>query len=139
MATNMIKLTMSLLLVGFASSDNTGPNFVIFFADDFGWGDLHSYGHPTQEKGRIDEMADNGIRFTQWYSAESLCTPSRMGMMTGRMPTRMGMGHTVFAPGGNTALPANETTIAERLVPLGYKTGMAGKWHLGINKENYND
>ena len=58
-------------------------NFVVLFADDFGWGDLASYGHPTQERGRIDQLADDGVRFTQWYSSESICTPSRMGLVTG--------------------------------------------------------
>ena len=108
----------------------TKPNFLMLFADDFGWGDLHSYGHPTQEKGRIDEMAEQGIRLTQWYSAESVCTPSRMGLMTGRLPTRMGMAHTVFSPSRSDALPHDDLTIAERLRPLGYVSGMAGDAHL---------
>jgi len=79
------------------------------------------------------------VRFTQWYAAESICTPSRMGLMTGRMPTRMGMAHTVFGPAGSEALPLTDPTLAEALKPLGYMTGMAGKWHLGINKAAYND
>ena len=119
--------------VGQSAADAaTKPNFLMLFADDFGWGDLHSYGHPTQEKGRIDEMAEQGIRFTQWYSAESVCTPSRMGLMTGRLPTRMGMAHTVFSPSRSDALPHDDLTIAERLRPLGYVSGMAGDAHLFV-------
>jgi arylsulfatase A-like enzyme len=133
------------------------PNFIMFFADgkaclryliniisylcmpDFGWGDLHSYGHPTQERGRIDEMAEQGIRFTQWYSSESLCTPSRAGLMTGRMPTRMGWDHSVFSPGKSQSLPKDDPTIAEVLKPFGYTSGMSGKWHLGINNHSNTD
>ncbi len=78
-------------------------------------------------------LPPTGIRFTQWYSAESVCTPSRMAWMTGRMPTRFGMQHTVFSPHRSDALPLDERTLAEALKAKGYVTGMAGKWHLGIN------
>ena len=66
-----------------ANAGEPKTNFVVLFADDFGWGDLSSFGHPTQEPGHLDEMATSGAHFTQWYSAESICTPSRMGLMTG--------------------------------------------------------
>jgi len=59
------------------------PNIVIFIADDLGWGDLSVFGHPTQEPGAVDRMAAEGIRFTQWYAAASLCTPSRSALLTG--------------------------------------------------------
>lgn len=59
------------------------PNFIIIYADDVGYGDLYSYGHPTQEKGPIDQMVDEGMKFTQWYSPASLCTPSRASLLTG--------------------------------------------------------
>ena len=66
------------------SSYGRRPNIIIFLADDMGWGDLASYGHPTQEEGPIDQMAKDGIRFTQWYAPASFCTPSRAAMLTGR-------------------------------------------------------
>ena len=59
------------------------PNVIIFNADDMGWGDLSSYGHPTQEWGAIDDMATNGMRFTNFYSPSSVCSPSRAGLFTG--------------------------------------------------------
>ena len=64
-------------------TDKRKPNFVVFYADDLGWADLASYGHPSQEFGPIDRMAMEGTRFTQWYSPDTLCTPSRTSLLTG--------------------------------------------------------
>ena len=61
----------------------SAPNIILFLADDLGWGDLAVFGHPTQEEGPIDQMAKEGIRFTQWYAAGSMCTPSRASLLTG--------------------------------------------------------
>ena len=72
-----------LLVIGKPSKRSSSPSIIMFLADDMGWGDLSSFGHPTQEFGEIDQMAAEGIRFTQWYAAAPLCTPSRTALLTG--------------------------------------------------------
>src|SRR5215468_10320203 len=67
------------------------PNFVIIFADDLGYGDLACYGHPTIKTPNLDRMAREGMKFTQFYSAAEVCTPSRGGLLTGRLPPRNGL------------------------------------------------
>ncbi|XP_780034.3 LOW QUALITY PROTEIN: arylsulfatase [Strongylocentrotus purpuratus] len=117
------------------------PNVILMVADDMGVGDLTSYGHPTQEPGFIDEMAAKGLRFTNGYVGDSVCTPSRSAIMTGRLPIRIGTyGETrVFLPWTTTGLPKSEITIAEAMKAAGYATGMVGKWHLGINEKTPSD
>ena len=67
------------------------PNFIIIFADDLGYGDLGSYGHPTINTPSLDKMADEGMRLTQFYVGSSICTPSRAALLTGKLPIRTGM------------------------------------------------
>jgi len=110
------------------------PNFVILFADDLGYGDLRCYGHPTIRTPNLDRMAAEGMRFTQFYSAASVCTPSRAALLTGRLPIRSGMcsdKHRVLFPGSPGGLPDSEITLAEALKTKGYATACIGKWHLG--------
>lgn len=110
------------------------PNIVIIFADDMGYGDLGAYGHPTIRTPNLDQMADEGMRFTQFYAAASVCTPSRAALLTGRLPIRSGMAGgeaRVLFPDSVNGLPAEEITIAEALREQGYATAAVGKWHLG--------
>ncbi|MEZ5939834.1 MAG: sulfatase [Planctomycetaceae bacterium] len=116
------------------AAETKKPNFVIIFADDLGYGDLSCYGHPTIRTPNLDRMAAEGMRFTQFYSAASVCTPSRAGLMTGRLPVRNGMcsdKRRVLFPNSKSGLPAEEVTLAEALRDVGYKSGCFGKWHLG--------
>lgn len=110
------------------------PNFVVIFCDDLGYGDLACFGHPTIATPHLDRMAAEGMKFTQFYSAAPVCTPSRAALMTGRLPLRNGMcsnKRRVLFPDSKGGLPAEEITIAEALQANGYATACVGKWHLG--------
>jgi arylsulfatase A len=114
------------------------PNVVVIFADDLGYGDLGCYGHPTMRTPRLDRMAREGMRFTSFYVAASVCTPSRAGLLTGRYPVRSGMASAqrrVLFPDSAGGLPPSEITIAELLKGAGYVTACIGKWHLGHRPE----
>ncbi len=116
------------------SSDNAPPNIVVIFADDLGYGDLGCFGHPTIRTPNLNRMADEGMRFTQFYSAAPVCTPSRAALLTGRLPIRSGMCSNirrVLFPDSAKGIPASEITLAEALKSKGYATACVGKWHLG--------
>ncbi|MBX2874647.1 MAG: sulfatase [Saprospiraceae bacterium] len=110
------------------------PNIIIIFADDLGYGDLGTYGNPTIRTPHLDRMAEEGLKFFQFYSGASVCTPSRAALLTGRLPIRSGMVSDrirVLFPFSYQGLPAEEITLAEALKEQGYHTGIVGKWHLG--------
>jgi arylsulfatase A-like enzyme len=106
------------------------PNIVLIYADDLGYGDLGCYGNPTIRTPHLDRLAAEGMRFTQFYSAAPLCSPSRAALLSGRYPVRSGINFVLF-PDSQGGLPESETTIAEMLRPRGYATQVVGKWHLG--------
>jgi arylsulfatase A len=106
------------------------PNIIMILADDLGYGDLSSFGAKGIKTPHIDQLAADGIKFTQFYSASPVCTPSRAGLLTGRYSSRMGIRH-VFFFDAHDGMPQSEITIPEQLKQAGYHTGMVGKWHLG--------
>ena len=110
------------------------PNIIVLFADDLGYGELGCQGNLEIPTPHIDSIANNGVRFTDGYVAGPNCSPSRAGLLTGRIPTRFGyefnpIGAVNEHPG--IGLPAAEVTIAESLQNAGYTTGLIGKWHQG--------
>lgn len=116
------------------SSAPARPNVIVIYADDLGYGDLGCYGSPTIRTPALDRMAAEGMRFTDFYSAGEVCTPSRAALLTGRYPVRSGMagGRRVLFPESAGGLPPEEVTFAEALRGRGYVTAHIGKWHLGV-------
>jgi arylsulfatase A-like enzyme len=119
-----------------APAADTGrpPNVIVLYADDLGYGDLGCYGHPTIRTPNLDRMAAEGMRFTSFYSAAEVCTPSRAALLTGRYPIRSGMASNsrrVLFPNSAGGLPESEITLAEALSERSYATACIGKWHLG--------
>ncbi len=128
------------ILVLVAASQSAGqerradrPNFVLILADDLGYGDLASYGHPSFQTPYLDRMAAEGVRFTDFYVPMPYCAPSRASILTGRYPFRHGIvGNPTPDNGVNDyGLPASEVTIAQALKRQGYAATCIGKWHLG--------
>ena len=112
------------------------PNFILIFCDDLGYGDLGCYGSTKNRTPHIDQLAREGMRFTDFYSSSPVCTPSRASLMTGCYPRRVGMhedytGHWVLIPRSRRGLHPSELTVAEALQTKGYATACVGKWHLG--------
>ena len=122
------------LAKGWVPDDEAKTNLVVIFCDDLGWGDLASFGHPTIKTPRLDQMAAEGARFTQFYSASPACTASRYALLTGRVPKRSGFSW-VLGPKSPRGIHPNEVTIAEGLKEQGYATAIFGKWHLGRPEE----
>ena len=136
--------TLWLCTLGIALCAAPQPNIVVIMADDLGWRDLHCYGNEQIDTPFLDQLAAEGMRFTDAYAAAPVCSPTRAAMMTGLAPARLRL--TNHAPGNpdGFSLPGSDlqepetvrnlalsyTTIAERLSAAGYATGHVGKWHL---------
>lgn len=114
----------------FAVEKKALPNIIIIFTDDQGYEDLGCFGAPKIKTPHIDNMAKEGMRFTDFYVANSVCSPSRAALLTGCYPDRIGIPNVLF-PGHNNGLNPEETTIADMLKEKGYATQCVGKWHIG--------
>lgn len=117
-----------------ASDAAERPNVVIIFIDDQGYYDLGCYGATEVKTPRIDQLAEEGIRFTDYYAAAPICSPSRAGLLTGAYPRRVGMETWVQRADSNRGIHPDEVTIAELFKANGYATGCIGKWHIGDKK-----
>ncbi len=116
--------------------DVVKPNIIILFADDMGYGDITSYGHPTIKTPNLDRMVAEGMKFTNFYSGSPACTASRYALLTGRYPNRSGFGW-VLVPNSPRGMHPEEVTLAEGMKAQGYNTAAFGKWHLGVTKTEY--
>jgi arylsulfatase A-like enzyme len=121
------------LMIGLPARAAAPPNIIVIFSDDQGYQDLGVFGSPNIKTPHVDRMAREGMRFTDFYSAAAVCTPSRAALMTGCYPERVG-GLPVLYPHDSRGLNPRETTIAEMLKAKGYATACIGKWHLGHKK-----
>ena len=128
-----------LILVSHAGSlaaEQSKPNIVVFLADDMGWGDSSTYGHPLIKTPNLDKLASQGVKFTQCYSACGVCSPSRSSILTGRTPYRNGV-YRHLSGNHEAHLRKSEITYPKLLKSIGYETCHVGKWHLN-SKPQFN-
>jgi len=128
-----------------ASANQSRPNIILIFIDDLGWKDIGCYGNDFVDTPRIDRLAAEGVRFTDFYAAGPVCSPTRCAVQSGQNQARIGItahipGHwrpfeRVITPQTTMALPLDTVTVAEALKAAGYTTGYIGKWHLGENAQ----
>ena len=133
MLNNIAKLFLLLTIISCSNNQDKSkqkPNIIIIFTDDQGYADLGCYGAKGFVTPNIDKMAGEGIRFTNFYSASPVCSPSRAALLTGSYPLRVGV-PSVLYPVSPTGLDSSEITIAEILKEQNYSTACVGKWHLG--------
>lgn len=112
------------------------PNFVVFMTDDQGYGDLSCMGNTDFRTPNIDAVAEQGARFTNWYSGSPVCSPSRASLLTGRYPGNAGVRAILAGHRKATGLTAQAPTIASAVKELGYQTAIVGKWHLGLQEQS---
>ncbi len=124
-----------LLVANQGGAETSQPNVILVYADDQGSWDAGCYGADDLVTPALDGLAERGVRFTQFYSAAPVCSPSRAAMLTGRYPQRAGVPGNVSSQKGNPGMPTEQVTIAEVLRQGNYATAHIGKWHLGYTPE----
>ncbi len=118
----------------YASETIQRPNIIFIFVDDQGYYDLGCYGATEVKTPRIDALARQGVRFTDYYAAAPICSPSRAGLLTGCYPRRTGNEVWVHRPDSENGIPPSMLTLAELFKNEGYSTACIGKWHLGFKE-----
>ncbi len=113
-----------------AAEPTRPPNIVLIFTDDQGYGDVGCYGAKGFETPHLDKLAKQGVRFTDFYVSQPVCSASRASLLTGCYANRIGI-HGALGPNSRIGINSREMTIAEACKSKGYTTGMVGKWHLG--------
>lgn len=129
----LLFLCFPLLFTGCSVSETPQighPNIIIIFTDDQGYQDLGAFGSPDIQTPHLDQLAASGVTFTNFRVAQAVCSASRAALLTGTYPNRLGI-HGALDHSSNHGLHPDETTIAEIVKPLGYRTAIIGKWHLG--------
>ncbi len=122
------------LAAGHATALETKPNLIFILVDDQGYYDLGCYGGTEFDTPRIDRMAREGTRLTDYYAAAPICSPSRAGLLTGCYPRRVGLATWVLRADSPKGIHPDELTLAELLHDSGYATACIGKWHLGFHR-----
>ncbi len=135
MSSSKALLATAPLLLAACVSQPTGarparPNLVVIYVDDLGWGDIGVQGAEGYSTPAIDGMAADGVRFTDFYVAQPVCSASRAALLTGCYPNRIGI-HGALGPANTNGIADGEVTLAELCREQGYATAMFGKWHLG--------
>ena len=118
-----------------APAQEVSPNIILILADDLGYGDIGAYGATLIQTPRIDRMAAEGVRLTDFHASGNVCTPSRAGLHTGRYAIRSGLAAGTITLDDERGFPPGTVTIASLLQQHGYRTGLIGKWHLGHHSE----
>lgn len=128
--TGSLILVLVLALISVKATPPETPNVILILMDDMGYGDLECYGGFPYHTPNINKLAASGVRFTNFYVAQAVCSASRSAILTGCYPNRIGISG-AFSPFSSIALNPKEETIAKLLKNKGYNTAMVGKWHLG--------
>ncbi|WP_254087343.1 sulfatase-like hydrolase/transferase [Dawidia cretensis] len=132
-------LTLSLLFSWEAWAQKTTsasrPNVIVIYTDDQGYADTNLYGSTDLYTPNMDALAKSGVRFTRFYAASPVCSPSRAALLTGRYPQRAGLAGNASSQAGEAGMPGSQYTLGELFKDGGYSTGHIGKWHVGYSKE----